>query len=83
MLVYESNSKTATGSENTPIKLFIPPGTPIGMTSILMHADPSIFSDPDSFIPERWLYGDGSRRKDLESYLLSFSKGSRQCLGMK
>jgi cytochrome P450 len=48
-----------------------------------MHADASIFPEPDKFIPERWLNEDGTARKELEGYLLSFSKGSRQCLGIK
>lgn len=61
----------------------IPKGTPTGMSSALMNVHPDIFPDPHSFIPERWLNKDGSRRNNLEPYLLSFSKGSRQCLGMK
>jgi cytochrome P450 len=65
------------------MKYFIPPGTAIGMTSILIHTNPEIFPEPDRFYPERWLNDDGSQRKDLERFLLSFSKGSRQCLGMK
>ncbi|KAK2768340.1 hypothetical protein FQN54_000194 [Arachnomyces sp. PD_36] len=58
----------------------IPPGTPVGMTSVLMHHNESIFPDSYSFVPERWL--DASERKRLEKYMVSFSKGSRQCVGM-
>ena len=56
----------------------IPPGTPVGMSSILMHDNPEKFPDPHTFRPERWL-GGGDR---LEKYLCNFSKGTRQCLGM-
>lgn len=61
----------------------IPAGTPVGMTSYLIHHDESIFPDSFSFKPERWIDpASGQRRIDLERYLLSFSKGSRQCLGI-
>ncbi|KAL8831223.1 MAG: hypothetical protein Q9170_005394 [Blastenia crenularia] len=33
----------------------LPPGTPIGMTSIHIHDNPLIFPDPRAFKPERWL----------------------------
>ena len=55
----------------------IPPNTPVSMTSLLVHHDESIFSDSHSFNPERWITEPGLRR-----YLVSFSKGSRQCIGI-
>ncbi|WEW62046.1 hypothetical protein PRK78_007546 [Emydomyces testavorans] len=59
----------------------IPPGTAVGMTSVLQHHDESIFPDSYSYVPERWL--DLEERKRLEKYLVAFSKGSRRCIGMK
>ena len=47
------------------------------MTSVLIHLNPSIFPKPREFIPERWL-----ENPRLIRYLVSFTKGSRQCLGM-
>lgn len=58
----------------------IPPGTPISMTSLLQHRDPSKFPDPMKFDPERWLTQGENER--LEKYLVPFSKGTRQCLGI-
>ena len=55
----------------------IPPNTPVGMTSVLVHQDESIFPDASSFVPERWI-----ENPRLDRYLVSFSKGSRQCLGI-
>ena len=55
----------------------IPPGTPVGMTSTLIHHDESIYPDSNSFIPERWL-----ENPRLDRYMVSFSKGSRHCLGI-
>jgi cytochrome P450 len=55
----------------------IPRGTPVGMTSTLVHYDPSIFPSPKSFRPERWI-----ENPRLDKYLIAFSKGSRQCIGI-
>ncbi|MCJ1321263.1 hypothetical protein MMC15_006607 [Xylographa vitiligo] len=55
----------------------IPPGTPTSMTSVLIHQDESIFPDALVFDPDRWL-----KDPRLVKYLVSFSKGTRQCLGM-
>lgn len=55
----------------------IPPGTPVSMTSALMHHDESIFPNSYEFKPERWIENPG-----LDRYLVSFSKGSRSCIGI-
>lgn len=47
------------------------------MSAGIMHLDPRIFPDPLSFQPDRWLENKGRDR-----YLVSFSKGSRQCVGI-
>ena len=51
----------------------------MSMTIPLTHHDESIFPNSDSFDPGRWLGNDASQ---LEKYLVSFSKGSRACLGL-
>ncbi|KAF2667975.1 trichodiene oxygenase [Microthyrium microscopicum] len=68
--------------KSNPISWTIPTGTAISMTTAIMHHDESIFPDSHEFIPERWLKDDGTRRMDLDKYLLSFNKGSRQCIGI-
>jgi len=55
----------------------IPPGTPISMSAGLLHQNTSIFPSPQEFRPERWL-----NNPSLNRYLFSFSKGSRQCVGI-
>lgn len=59
----------------------IPPNTPVGMSAMFMHNNPTHFPNPRTFIPERYLDPDEKRR--LEKYLVPFSKGSRQCVGMQ
>jgi cytochrome P450 len=49
----------------------------VGMTSVHVHHDETIFKDSHTFNPERWI--DDPR---LDRYLVSFSKGSRSCVGM-
>lgn len=65
------------------IEFLIPKGTPIGMTATLIHNHPGIFPNPSAFQPERWLDKFGERHHILDGYLLSFSRGSRQCVGIK
>ncbi|KAJ4350345.1 uncharacterized protein N0V89_008966 [Didymosphaeria variabile] len=60
-------------------KWTIPAGTPVAMTIPLTHWNETIFPDPHTFEPHRWL-GDDSAR--LDKYLVAFSKGSRGCVGI-
>lgn len=55
----------------------IPAGSPVSMSSVLVHQNPDIFPSPHDFKPGRWIDNPGLKR-----YLVSFSRGSRQCLGM-
>jgi cytochrome P450 len=61
----------------------VPPGYTVSMSAVLLALNPEIFPNPHIFLPERWLNSDGGRRTDLDKYLLSFSKGTRKCLGIK
>lgn len=83
VLAYEGSFKQSGSEKASPVQWSIPKGTPIGMSSALMNVHPEIFPEPHTFVPDRWLNENGTRRSNLEPYLLSFSKGSRQCLGMK
>jgi cytochrome P450 len=62
----------------------IPAFVPISMTILDVHRDESIYPDPHSFIPERWL--DNPKAPDgsaLDRYFVAFGKGPRSCLGIK
>jgi cytochrome P450 len=58
---------------------FIPAGTVVGCSPMMFHRDARIFEDPYEFRPERWI---GQSGRELEKWLLCFSKGTRQCLGL-
>lgn len=56
----------------------IPPGTPIGMSTVHIHDNPRIFPEPYKFDPSRW-QGPNPPFK----YMVAFGRGSRQCVGME
>nr|POE75179.1 nonribosomal peptide synthetase sirp [Quercus suber]POE94740.1 nonribosomal peptide synthetase sirp [Quercus suber] len=68
------------GGYSPCVEYTIPKGTPVGMTATLIHTHPDLFPDPLCFRPERWLDENGHRHTGLDKYLLSFSRGSRQCI---
>ncbi|KAI0550319.1 putative cytochrome P450 [Xylaria curta] len=77
-IVYRpSNEYPASKSE-----YIIPQGTPVGMTSVLVHHNERIFPHSKEFDPTRWLDGKGKRDRSRDKYILSFSRGSRQCIGI-
>lgn len=57
----------------------IPPGTVVGMSNSDVLSDPSIFPNPEQFVPERWL--DATNRSNLLRYQVPFLRGSRNCVG--
>ncbi|KAL4982871.1 cytochrome P450 [Aspergillus falconensis] len=59
----------------------IPAGTPVSMSSYFVHMDPSIFPDPTSFNPNRWIEA-SEQGENLGRFITAFGKGSRQCVGI-
>lgn len=58
-------------------QIVIPKGTAIGMAAPTINRSPKIYDRPDDFIPDRYL-----ENPRLQKYQMSFSKGTRQCLGI-
>ncbi|RYP91000.1 hypothetical protein DL770_002916 [Monosporascus sp. CRB-9-2] len=58
----------------------IPAGTPIGMTTLLMHTDKKLYPDPLRFSPDRWM--DSTARGAADKKFAPFSRGTRMCIGM-
>lgn len=76
-ILYPGSTGSAKGSSYSYV---LPPGTPISMTGILIHLDSSYFEDPLAFKPERWMPNPPAH--PLTKYLVPFTRGTRQCLGM-
>lgn len=61
----------------------LPPGTIVGTQAWSMHRDASVFSSPDTFLPERWL-PTSSSSEDLArmtAHMMPFGIGTRVCGG--
>ena len=56
----------------------IPKNTPVSMTNVDVLMNEKLFPEPREFRPERW-----SQNPELDRYFVPFTKGSRQCLGLK
>ena len=59
----------------------IPAGTPVSMTTLLMHRDERVYPEAQKFEPERWM--DKEMVKKAEKTFAPFSRGTRICLGMQ
>ncbi|KAF7505016.1 hypothetical protein GJ744_001470 [Endocarpon pusillum] len=59
----------------------IPPGTPVSQSAYFVHTDPSIYPDPHTFDPDRWIRA-AQEGVVLDKYIANFTKGRRQCLGI-
>jgi cytochrome P450 len=61
---------------------FIPAGTSIGVAQVAACWSARNFTDPMSFVPERWLANPDARfRDDVRDASRPFSYGPRGCLG--
>lgn len=65
----------------------IPAGTAIGVSPRDLNFDSGVFEDAKRFKPERWIGVGGPPKapdgSSLESWFMSFGKGSRSCIGVK
>ncbi|KAJ9363700.1 hypothetical protein DTO280E4_2290 [Paecilomyces variotii] len=77
-LIYTPSSYATTRGTGKSYK--IPAHTPLTISTLSVHTAPSVFPDPFTFDPERWLGEDGRERKRFQ---MAFSKGSRKCLGIE
>ena len=63
----------------------VPGGTIVGMSAIFMHYNTDTFPNPHKFDSQRWISPDDqspTRQRELERYLVPFSRGPRSCLGI-
>ncbi|KAH8881101.1 cytochrome P450 [Thozetella sp. PMI_491] len=60
---------------------YVPEGTILGVWHYAINRYPGNFTQPDFFIPERWL-GDARFAKDRKDACQPFSYGPRNCIGI-
>ena len=61
----------------------IPKDTAVLFNLYSVNHDPSLWEDPETFKPERFLDEDGSLRKDQVAKMTTFGVGARACIGEK
>ncbi|KAL6245652.1 hypothetical protein RBB50_007651 [Rhinocladiella similis] len=59
---------------------YIPGQTVVSMQCYTTQRDPSVFPDPESFKPERWLEPNRVSH-EMKELFMPFSKGTRACIG--
>jgi len=57
---------------------FVPGGVTVSMSAYVVHRNPDIFTESDTFNPDRWF---GEAGKELGPYFVAFSAGPRGCIG--
>ncbi|VUC26000.1 unnamed protein product [Clonostachys rosea] len=82
-LFYSGTWRSPHSDGKVDVSHVIPKGYAIGMSAFIVHMDETIFPRPAMFDPERWLDKTGEVKRGLERYLLTFSRGSRNCVGMQ
>jgi cytochrome P450 len=75
-LIYTEKTSDAKGGRKEK-HYVLRPGIPLSCTGMLIHLSPTYFKDPMSFHPQRWIDNPG-----LDKYLVPFSRGTRQCVGI-
>lgn len=60
----------------------LPAETKVSLTLPLILENETIFPDPYTFRPERWLSENQDPEKRLDKYLVTFNRGPRMCLGI-
>ncbi|KAF5845292.1 hypothetical protein GGP41_002888 [Bipolaris sorokiniana] len=55
---------------------YFPAGSLIGCSAYELHFNPIVFTQPQEFIPERWL----DTTEDMSKYWFAFGAGSRACI---
>ncbi|KAK7102798.1 probable cytochrome P450 CYP44 [Littorina saxatilis] len=60
----------------------IPAGTSLHLNNLVLFREPEFFSEPDTYMPERWLR-DSSGEKHHPFIVIPFSHGPRMCVGRR
>lgn len=76
------------GSTDVPFRLkdfLLPPGTIVATQGWSVHRDPSVFTLPDTFMPDRWLESSSpdycKQLAKMQQHFMPFGLGSRVCVG--
>jgi cytochrome P450 len=60
---------------------FVPGGTKIFSSARCLHTNPTVFSEPNAFLPERWLQREDDSLKEMRRWMWAFGSGGKMCIG--
>lgn len=69
---------------HTILGQYVPPGTWVAVSQYASYRNDAYFTDPDEFVPERWLSDDNKPERYAGDFLKAvkpFSTGPRNCIG--
>ncbi|KAM5520935.1 Cytochrome P450 [Fusarium oxysporum f. sp. vasinfectum] len=75
------NERLVPSGGRTLAGVFVPEHTVVTSSVLALHYDGEVYSDPDRFLPCRWIDGSEEQRKVLDAQLIPFGYGGRVCLG--
>ncbi|WEW60249.1 hypothetical protein PRK78_005734 [Emydomyces testavorans] len=59
----------------------VPNGVTVSSSAYTLHRNPDVFSDPERWIPSRWLQTETTQLKEMHRWFWAFGSGGRMCLG--
>ena len=75
------DGKTALEEDHLPSGVYVPAGANVNFYPWSFTRNPTIFADPDTFKPERWILEDGTCKTPDQYCFPQFNMGPRICLG--
>ena len=59
----------------------IPPNTNVSMAAYTSHRDSTVFEDPETYDPDRWMAKGSDRLQAMLAAFMPFTAGTRACIG--
>lgn len=59
----------------------IPPNVTVQCYATVLHRTPSVFPDPETWNPERWITASPSELAEMRRWFWAFGSGGRMCIG--
>ena len=59
----------------------VPSGTIVSTSPLALQRNPVVYSEPEKWLPERWIDASGAAKKEMDKWLWTFGSGGRMCTG--
>lgn len=68
-------------SRDSTEAFFVHGGVRVSSQAYSLHRDANVFSDPETWSPDRWLHSSPEKLKEMHRTFWAFSSGGRMCIG--